>query len=599
MARVHASISKRDPARAGPRSRIRSACAARAALASLLIAGVARECPGQEHAFIGRVVGDDGEAVAGASVTARWRRAPELPGLVGWTLGPADEVGSDSAVVTSDDSGRFRLDLPERGPVALVARDAGGTSQSLRRFPIMAGQSCELRLRPALFIGGRVAGVAGGATPAELVLEPAATTWPLLATTGCPIARVRIRTDASGSFRHALEHAMFEAPMYEQFFELRPADPAVCFTQPVILRPPTDIHRLDLVAAAKPIWRGTLRDVAGEPLAGGRVYELHAPWCATRTDEHGRFAMPTTRAGDLAFAADGFAAEPVPKEVRHWRKPADIDMRLIPSRRVEARLVDEQGDPLADRDVLWSSRRRAEPPLEWSAKTDADGRIAVADAPALTPTSGFVRLDGRWRHFLRRVLSRHEDLGDLVVTWRALDGQVVDDHGVPCAGVRVVAAETRAVAMSSRPCWVTFTDHGGRFRFPSLPREPFDVVAEAGVRGLAHVSIGAHDPRCALQLDAGESLEVTVHGIGGRPAPGCRVALRGSYRAGFEEPSPRTHRTRLFGFTDERGVARFSGLPHLDWDVSVRRLGDGEYATGRAPMNGVDTVTVVLKTVAW
>lgn len=564
-----------------------------AGLSVLLCAvGPSGPCVGQQHAFVGRVLGENGDAVAGAAVTARWRRAPELPGLTGWTLGSPDGLGSEGAATASDADGRFRFDLPERGPVALVARDASGARQSQRRFPVMAGQFVELRLRPARIIRGRATDELG-APLAELALEPVASTWARCEITAYPIERVRIRADATGSFRHALEHAFFAAPMYEPVVELRPADPALRFARPVTLRPPWDLPRLLLSARPKPVVRGVLQDVAGKPIANARVYEMTAPWCATRTDEHGRFDMPARRKRGLAFVADGFAYAPAPKDFSRRLDLEGFVVKVIPSRRVKARLVDGRGAPLAGCDVLWSSRRRSEPPLEWLAKTDGDGRLVVAGAPVLAPTSGFVRHDGRWRRFLRRTFSRHEDLGDLAVTWRTLDGQVVDDHGVPLRGVRVLAIEASTIELSSRVCWVTYTDHGGRFRLPSLPRQPFEVVAEAGVRGLAQVSVGPDDERCEVRLPAGGSVVVEVCDAAGREAAGCRVTLSGSRSFG-QPATPITDLTALFGFTDERGVVRFGGLPDRSWRVTVHRLEGGELSVGRASLDGVGTATVVL-----
>lgn len=565
---------------------------ARAAPLFLTALGLAGTCAGQRHVYPGRVLDEAGKPVAGATVTARWCGHPELPDLVGWTLGEPDDLGCPGADLQTDAAGRFRFELPVRGPVALVARDAKGDRQSLRCFPLMAGDFRDLQLRPAAVVAGRVV-AADGAPLAEreLVLEPERSTWAWRALHACPTARVRLRTDGDGRFRQLLEQAWPEAPMWEPLLVLRPADDAIGFATEVNVRPLPELAALALVAAPRPTLSGFLRDVAGVPLPGGRVYERHAPWRSVRTGEAGAFAVAAANVSDLAFVAAGHSPAAIPNQNSRRRPPADLGIGLLRCRHVALRLVDEQGRPLPAHEVLWSLAEGGGPPLEWLASTDAEGRIEL-DGSLLTTTSGFVRCDGRWHRFLRRRIARDEDLGDVAVAWRALAGEVVGADGVPCAGARVLAVERDQVTPAFPPYWVTYTDRGGRFRLPSLPRSPFRLQVEAGVRGLAELTVGADDEHCAVRLAAGASVEVEVRDERGVVA-GCRVALTESSL--FDPRRQQTHRFDpvFFGVTDERGCVRFGGLPDGRWQAIVDRLHDGRRQVGRGEV-GAERLTVVL-----
>ena len=176
---------------------------------------------------------------------------------------------------------------------------------------------------------------------------------------------------------------------------------------------------------------------------------------------------------------------------------------------------------------------------------------------------------------MRRIISCDEDLGELTPSWRALDGQVLDARGVPCAGARVVACEHDPIGPLP-PCWVTYTNHGGRFRFASLPRGPFTVLVEAGTDGLAQAAVGADDVACEVRFVEGRSLEVAVMGDDDKPAAGAWVMLHGGEGVrGLEAPAPTLWQTALIGIADGNGMVTFRGLPEREWGLSAQRLRAG------------------------
>lgn len=552
----------------------------------------------QTFPLVGEVRGPTGEPVAAATVEARYRIAPELPGLCGWTLGGPDAIGCARVDVSTDDDGRFRIELPVRGPVVLVARTDAGM-QSLRVFPVMAGSFRELRLAEPAMVSGVVVDAEGKPfADLDLVLEPDPSTWTRLAVHGVPLSRRHVRTDADGRFEHALEHAYLSAAMHEPFVVLRPTDPTLGFRRESPLRPLPEVASLELAALPRDTIDGVVHDVRGKPIAGALLRSTAAPWWTAVSGADGRFALPWMRRGGTAVFAEGQSLRILP--YGYWRTAGETgaEVGLMPGRRLEALLVDGAGDVLAERDVLWSIDCDEGPPFELRGRTDAEGRIVLENAPVLTTTSGYVHTGGRWRRFVHRRVQKDQDLGRVAVTWRKLEGHVVDARGVPVAGARVVACEDVVDTGLAPSCWVTFTDHGGRYRFSSLPRTAFRLMAEASAHGFAAAAAAEEVNECRLQFVAGSTLRVQVFDSDGAEAAGCWVALvgRGGIEAGLA-PSPVLTQSSIFGITGENGWVSFAGLPDQSWLLLAQRLDGGRLEVANESVAaGVDEFRIEIAT---
>ena len=135
---------------------------------------------------------------------------------------------------------------------------------------------------------------------------------------------------------------------------------------------------------------GEIRDHQGKPVPDAEVgwiepdrnqATFHSEVPITTTDERGRFRFPHARPGRLVLQvlAKGHAPELTPVAAAAGMPPVAI--LLGPARRLEGRVVDSQGRPIAEAFVVIDTWRtfRSLGVFLWS---DADGRFAWNDAPA-------------------------------------------------------------------------------------------------------------------------------------------------------------------------------------------------------------------------
>lgn len=134
---------------------------------------------------------------------------------------------------------------------------------------------------------------------------------------------------------------------------------------------------------------GEIQDARGKPIDGAEVGWLeadrqdtfHHDLPTTTTDAQGRFRFPHARPGRLVLQvkAGGFAPELTHVAAQARTEPVTI--RLQPARRMEGRVTDTKGNPIAEAFVVVDTWRtyRSLGVFLW---TDADGRFLWADAPA-------------------------------------------------------------------------------------------------------------------------------------------------------------------------------------------------------------------------
>lgn len=529
---------------------------------------------GQQHVLQGRVRDAERVGVVGARVFVRWRVAPELPGLVGWTL-PA-EAGLDAGltgvarrIAETDETGRWRLEVPVAGPFEVVAATADGEQRSVRTFPVLVGTFVEQVLEPTFYVAGVLRDIDGNAMPqAPLRFDPHTQTWARLALQGMPRTHAVVMTDDAGRFEYALDSAYLREPRWEPYIEPRPGNPAFRFARTPLLQPLESCRELDLQVAAAVLQSGVVRDRAGNGIAGARVFSWLEPWRSVRADAHGRFEIHVQMVANLAATAPGFSLTKLPAKKRAAGTPCVFEM--VPASKVRVRLLDGNGAPLIGRAVLWSWSDVWEAPLERLSKTDGEGFAVFDDAPATGNLTGFVKVDGVYCRFARLVAPADVELGDRTVLVRRVAGMVTNADGEPMPAARVVAvAAGDKNRLSTMACtWVTYTDHGGRYRFPALPSDPLRILCEASHEGFASKDLAADVDRCDLKTRADGLVSMQVVDAESRPIASAWVTLTaaGGLDAGIA-PSASHQQATVVGFTDEKGQLRFRSLPDAKWIV--------------------------------
>ncbi|HEX5054147.1 MAG TPA: carboxypeptidase-like regulatory domain-containing protein [Planctomycetota bacterium] len=529
--------------------------------------------PAQQHAIAGIVRTRAGDPTAAAVVVLRSRLHPELPGLVGHTLGDA---GLDETTVPVGADGRFRVQPPHPGPFELAARSTAGPDCSAPAFPVMAGAFVELQLAEPVSVAGTVRDADGRPLAATAVtLRPQSTTWTRLAGYRLPEARGTCTTDAQGRFRLPLPDSYLRGPRWEAF--VVPDFPTSGLwprQDNVLLRPTAACARLDLSLVAPRCERGVVLDPDGEPLAGATVFARTAPHRAVASDAAGNFAVPARSRLDVVVLAAGCAVATLPARPGD-QAPAVDSVRLRRGALVRARLVDGGHRPLTRAAVLWSMPLAGGPPLEFSTTTDDEGNVAFDRAGADLTVLGFVARGGVFEPFVRAAPAADLDLGEVrLPASRQLRGQVLTSDGTPLPDARVAVLPQNP--LRDEPATVTYTDHGGRYAFASLPPGPLDVFAEASMLGLGATTVNGDAAAADLRLSAGGVVAGDVVDGEGNPVASAWLTLvrTGGVRDGFA-PGPSPTMTCVAGHSDAQGRFTFRGLPPGTWQVLCNRVHDG------------------------
>lgn len=496
-------------------------------LACLLLATAAAA---QAPVLAGRVLTDDGAPAAHATLQLRWRMAPELPGLCGISLG---DRGLGELAGSADADGRFKLELPHRGPFELCATTADACS--LAAFPVMAGGYRELRLGAPFAIGGRVVDADEQPVAHTAVqLVPELTAWSKLAAYRLPEARGRTATNADGRF-------------------------ALPF--------PTDYLQRD-------VWQPfVLVDVDRDGVACSRCELLR----------------PTGHCRDLQLQL-------VAKDKAHPRAPRARPLPTLPPGSVSLRArLTADGRPLAQAPVLLSQLGRDGAPHELALRTDADGVVAASDLPPLV-TLGFVQADGLWLPFCRLAVQGQDiDLQDVAVQRRQVNGQVVDANGQPLAGARV-AALAKAALPGELP-HVTYSDHGGRFRFASLPTGGLRLWADCGVHGFAAASLADGGGEATLRPPLEGTVDVATLDGEGRPLPRAWLVLVLAGNDPERMPGLRPGQLHHCVHTGDDGTVHLTGLPAGHWQVIGNAIADGRLFGGGGEVDTGGALELTLRLV--
>ena len=140
----------------------------------------------------------------------------------------------------------------------------------------------------------------------------------------------------------------------------------------------------DLTMQRGAIVEGVVLDEAGDPIDGAEVlvasysYNPDAPRAATGGD--GRFRLADLDPGETSLIVKAPGRKPEQSRVVAGPEPSRLEFRLGPGRVLRGRVVDTDGEAIADAQLYASYWRRLQG-LAWHATTDGEGRFTWDSAP--------------------------------------------------------------------------------------------------------------------------------------------------------------------------------------------------------------------------
>jgi protocatechuate 3,4-dioxygenase beta subunit len=306
----------------------------------------------------------------------------------------------------------------------------------------------------------------------------------------------------------------------------RPGAPATGSDVPV---------RFRLGAPARPVEGRVLDRQSGQPLAGAYVWALEDPGAFVRADGKGGYRIAAPGAPRLAAAAEGHLS--ALEELAASRSGPSF--ALAPVTRVEGRVVDGAGSPVAGTDV--SARLTPERGAHaggWvNARSDTAGRftlrrIALGSALHLKATHpDFAPAELDLPAPAPRIV--RPELRLVLRPGRRLYGQVVDGAGRPVAGAELALLPASTGDLGSARADLRRTTSGpdGRFNLSGLGLGRFALRVRA--RGFAPArQDGIEIPAGAGGVDLGRvplapgaALRGQVSDPAGRPVGGAAVAI--------------------------------------------------------------------------
>lgn len=307
-----------------------------------------------------------------------------------------------------------------------------------------------------------------------------------------------------------------------------------------------------------------------------------------RTDDLGRFAFADLVPGEYVVRTeyDGSVQCETTATLPPDRDVLDVVLRMAPSTAIEVRVVDDDGAPIADADVMAICDSPDPPTI---APTDAKGVAHLQipwDAatlqvdPPYGVTRRFVGCDSvQWKK------------GDAVKPFVLREGAAVQGVLVDAQGKPVPAAKLRVEQDGEEPRWRE-TDDSGRFDlvFPkgAKVRLVYDGTSQGKETGL----LGAVDcsaPQAGVAIHAApietdRVLVIKATTPTGEPVAGAIVDVRGY---GWNEPRTAT--------TGADGIARLEALPARALSVSCRATADLACSASSSVTPAGQTIVVALR----
>jgi len=317
---------------------------------------------------------------------------------------------------------------------------------------------------------------------------------------------------------------------------------------------PAAVHLGPLTLAAGGVLEGKVTGAGGKPIEGAEVWirgdfdESLTPEPSVKTGPDGIFRVPGLRRGER-FVVTAWRQGYIPASLGEVPAPPEVPVRieLKPVRGLSGRVVDSEGDPVAEAIVKWKARDYFLPRYlgEVHGPTDAEGRFRLDGLP-----SGSVDIaasaDGYFdRSVDNLVIPEGGDLeGVRIILQQAhvLDVRVVDAGGEPVVGALVTARREDDDSDSPNQPG-DFTDSSGRCRIPVdpkmsyqvgtglSPRDPWDLLTRAchpkTPSTLVHIPPGTGETPVELRalVSKGVAVSGRILGENGTGLPGIQVDL--------------------------------------------------------------------------
>lgn len=277
---------------------------------------------------------------------------------------------------------------------------------------------------------------------------------------------------------------------------------------------------------------GRVVGIDGEPVEGAMItmdpYTLEEVrlW----TDPMGGFVLPRKEGHGVAFSVTAAGMAPAVLEVKVTSATQPLEIVLQPGGRLRLALVDEDGNPVSDAEVImeqWKDHRHL---LKWSARSDAGGRVMWEEAP----TEGVLELCARGHGwcYTRDIRVEPGDEEHRIVMRRVLRlaGRVLDDvSGTPLAEFKVFPGYGEGEHRWERLDTRRGTDGDFAVEF-SEKKDPWRLRVEA--EGYLPWVSEPIDPKRTeplevrlRRLEPGMEIRGVVVRADGQPAPGVEVAL--------------------------------------------------------------------------
>lgn len=348
-----------------------------------------------------------------------------------------------------------------------------------------------------------------------------------------------------------------------------------------------------------------LDELNNEPVSGADVELRGVMRQRATTDADGIATLSGLPRGfyQLAASASSYAASFERLRVPSGDAALNQEVRLRAGAPVTGRVLDKQGQPLAQARVVYRQgsagwRQQADGRYD-AVLTDAQGNFRF---PALSAGGVYFQAD-HTDH--ARGYSETIDLDG--VTERTgieirLDkgvtvaGRVVDGNRapVPYAGVRtLISASGQPWRMRPRQ---SFTDEQGEFEIAGLPRDTVKVLAAADSATSATVELDLSEVTekrgVELMVDQNGRIAGVVVDSNGEPVDGAQVSARPDFQRGRGRAAMRAmfSEMRLRGrsqvLSDAGGRFEFTGLPASDYAVSATPPGVSGGRRGRFGRRG-------------
>ncbi len=482
-----------------------------------------------------------------------------------WTRRVLDEGHTSAAAVTTtktDAAGRFSLVPPRPGMWRVVVRARGFVPMDY--FPLPSSNPTELP--PVVLLpdaGVPIATLDSSRRPVAgawvLARTASQSLWRELATNGWQVGRRMARSDERG--RLVLPRAEGER------LHLTASLPGSA-----VLSHARDVEEATMVLETSMVTQRVIevRGAKDQPIAGLVVAVGSMAFPAGRTGEDGTLEL-TCELPSLVllrfFAEDGRQHREVLKSFREQEDPRPRYVFPEPLH-VAGRVVDASGKrPLAAA-LVWP---RHDPGL--FVLTDEKGGFEIVASPGedlwvQAEATGFLAQSQR--------LSIAERAPTLALTAAvAVNGQVVDDDGVPLPGVHLEAVgvfspqQARAL-LPDRVDSRSLSGLQGRFTLGNLhPDGTYELTAaKAGfVTSRLTVSDPAHSgKKLRIRLEQNRPAFGRVVDLEDEPVPGVEVKLRAAGESARRQ-APAT------ALTDEAGLFEVEKVPAFRLDMAARKKG--------------------------